>query len=502
MKNLKLAFFSMLMTLFLVTACTNDEPVGEEQQQTEDSQSITNALNQLSAQFDNNGYVTPNNNPAGNIVLDFCFDFVYPLTFSYNNGTTVSVEDLDGLIDILLASTDELYVNGIAFPFDVEVFNEDTDSIEVVTINNEEEFANLIESCDFEDFETCECTEEYNPVCVEISDPSGETFTVTYPNACYAECDGFTEDDFLESCEGDYNCPGGTECFSLNFPITIITDDGETITVDSQEELDSALYDAYYFDFVYPFTVTLEDGTVETINSPEDIQAILEDCFGDIGGNDCVECEDAGDQPVCIEITSPSGETEIIVFPNMCYALCEGFSQDDVVECGDDTNPDDCIECENEPIDPVCIEYVTASGETVIEIFPNMCFAECVGFSEDDVVECEDDNNPQDCSEEDITNYLTQCEWYGVSSLNPNNNSGLFTFNEDGTVSVTIEGNTITGTWSLSSNPQAGEVFMFISLPEPYGEVSNLDWTVTQCSEYFIGLESNNEFLGFESSCD
>ena len=28
-----------------------------------------------------------------------------------------------------------------------------------------------------------------------------------------------------------------------------------------------------------------------------------------------------------------------------------------------------------EPIIPVCIEYTTASGEIVIEVFPNLCFA-------------------------------------------------------------------------------------------------------------------------------
>lgn len=448
MKNLKFAFLSMFMALFLVTACTNNEPALEEQQDTEESQSITAALGELRTQFDDDGNVTETDNPAGNVVFDFCFDFVYPLTLSYNNGTTVTVDDLDGLIDIMISSTNDLYISGIAFPFDVETFNDDTDAIEIETINNEEEFIALLESCEFDDIEICECFEDYNPVCVEVTDPNGETFTITYPNACYAECDGFTEDDFLESCEDDYNCPGGTDCFTLNFPITIITDNNETITVNSQEELDSALYDAYYFDFVYPFTVTLEDETVVTINSAEDLEAVLADCFGDIGGgNDCIECADTVFDPVCIEYTGPNGDITVAVFPNLCYAECEGFTQDDVVDC-------------------------------------------------------EDDNNPSDCSEEDIANYLVECEWFGFSSLNPNNNNGVFTFNADGTVSVAIEGSTITGTWSLSSNPQSGEVFMFVSLPAPYDGISSLDWTVIQCSEGYVALESNNEFLGFERDCD
>ena len=30
-----------------------------------------------------------------------CFEFVFPITFSYNNGTVISAASLDGLLDIL-----------------------------------------------------------------------------------------------------------------------------------------------------------------------------------------------------------------------------------------------------------------------------------------------------------------------------------------------------------------------------------------------------------------
>jgi hypothetical protein len=331
MKKFKFTLLSLIMVMVVFTSCTNDEPIVDEQQ-TEESESITNALNRLSTQFDSSGNVTQTDNPAGNVVLDFCFDFVYPLTLSYNNGTTVSVDSLDSLVDIMIASTADLYIDGIAFPFDVETFNEDTNAIEIETINNEDEFIALLESCAFDEFETCECFEVYDPVCVEISDPNGETFTITYPNACYAECDGFTQEDFLDSCEGDYNPGGGIECFTLNYPLSIIVDE-ETIVINSDEEFSNALYNAYNFDFVYPFTVTLDDESVATINGSEDFEAILTDCYGDINaGNDCVECENAPVEPVCVEFTV-DGETIVEVFPNMCFVECLGFTQDDVVEC-------------------------------------------------------------------------------------------------------------------------------------------------------------------------
>ena len=412
MKNLKLVLLSVLFITCCFTSCTNNEPVIEEQN-IEDSTAITTSLSQLRTQFNSQGDVIPTENPTGNIVFDFCFDFVYPLNLSYNNGTTVIVNDLEGLIDVTVNSTEELYISGIEFPFDVEVYSEDADAIVISTINNEEEFISLLESCDFNDGFDCECTEEYNPVCVEITAPDGETFLMTYPNPCYAECDGFTEADFAENCEEDYNCPGGTDCFTFNFPLTIITDNGDTITVGSQEELDTVLYNVYYFDFVYSFDVTLEDGTVLTIGNEEALIALLESCFGDSsnGGNDCIECAD----------------TEF---------------------------------------DPVCVQY-EEDGVVILQVFPNACYAECDGFTENDFVECEDNNNPIECSEEDISAVFTEC-----STWNANVSGGVYTYefsqNDNSLEIYSADGNLITsGTWELTVDGGSNSVIMVLNTNSP-----------------------------------
>jgi hypothetical protein len=414
MKNLKLAFLSVLFAVCCFTSCTNDEPVIEEQN-IEESASITTSLSQLRTQFDNQGDVIPTENPTGNIVFDFCFDFVYPLNLSYNNGTTVTVNSLDDLVDVMINSTNDLYIDGIEFPFDVEVYNDETDAIETATINNEDEFIVLLESCDFNEGFDCECTEEYAPVCVEITAPDGETFLMTYPNACYAECDGFTENDFAENCEEDYNCPGGTDCFSFNFPLTIIIDNGDTVTVGSQEELDTVLYNVYYFDFVYSFDVTLEDGTVLTIGNEEALIALLEDCFaGNDGGNGNGDCEE-------------------------------------------------CLELE---FDPVCVEVETGSGTQIIT-FPNACFAECDGYTPNDFVECEDDNNPGECSEEAISAAFTEC-----STWNATVSGGIYTFEFSETDSLlevyNDQGNLITsGTWELAIDGGSNSVVMILNTASP-----------------------------------
>lgn len=390
MKNLKLSLLSFLLIAFSFTACTNDEPIDNDQQQTEESAAIRTAMEELSSRFSEDGNINLDQNPSGNIIFDFCFDFVYPLTLSYNTGTTVTVNSFDDLIEVLINSTNDLYIDGVAFPFDVETYDEDSDSIVIETINNEDEFIDLLENCDFDDGFDCECTEEFDPVCVEIEDANGESFLITYPNACYAACDGFTENDFAENCEDDYNCPGGTECFDFVFPLTIVTDDGETITVGSQEELDTALYDANYFDFVYPFEVTLndddEEGETITINNEDELYELLVDCYDDYDDdNECGCTTEVA--PVCIEFEDENGDIIVIPFINECFAFCEGFTEADFIECEQD-NTCDCTDEE----DPVCVEYTDpGTGEVITLTFLNECIAFCEGFTPNnsEFVDCE-----------------------------------------------------------------------------------------------------------------
>ncbi len=448
MRRFKFTLFSIAMAFMVFVSCTNNEPVFEEQQTTEESEAIVTSLNQMKSLFNDDGNLNNDENPAGNVVFDFCFDFVYPLDLSFNNGTTVTVADLDGLINIIFSSTENLFITGIAFPFNVETYNEDTNAIEIVTINNEEAFISLLESCSFNDFEECNCTEEYAPVCVQITGPNGETFTITYDNACYAACDGFTENDFAEDCEDDYYS-GNTECFALNFPLSIIINDDTTVVINSEEELGTTLYDVYDFDFVYPFTVTLENDDVVTVNSSDDIENLLEDCYGEFNGNECEECENAAVDPVCIQYTSPEGETIVTVFPNMCYAECEGFTENNVVDC--------------------------------------------------------ENNNPSDCSEQEVFDYLLECQWYMTTSLYNTVNAEYVEFSQDGSLEIFGENSTegITGTWGFLPPPTQVDVFIFFNVADSPSELfSQLDWTVTQCSEDYIVLESGNEFIILERDCD
>ncbi|MUU77570.1 hypothetical protein [Winogradskyella endarachnes] len=547
MKKLKLVLFSLAFSLLMFTSCTNNESIIENQQQTEESESITAALAALTIQFDSDGNVTQTDNPAGNIVLDFCFDFVYPITLSYNNGTAVTVDDLNGIISILLTSTDQLYVNGIAFPFNVETFNNDTNAIEVVTINNEEEFIDLIEDCDFDDIETCECFEIYDPVCVEITDPSGNTFIVTYPNECYAECDGFEEDDFIENCEEDYYSGGGNECFEFNFPIDIIIENGNVITINSLEDFGNATYNVYNFDFVYPFTISVYDNNqaiTVTINSVEDLENILEECNEDYNDDDCqydstslentliASCElynielydlngnivnaynvnfnQNGEFIVTGEITvteiatwniTSTNDTLILNIDGLQdFGLLNGswiFDCDDddlefyndsyIIELDCDGVNEDCEECGDEPIDPVCVNI---DGTTVV--FDNACYAICAGYTEADFVFCNSGNDV--CLPSAISDALTNNSGWSISDYNDSEEFVDYniTFNSDGTLEWMSNGAVFNGNWSASENSVNGNM-LSLSFSGPNLQQASGDWMIIDCDlPCSISLLSNN----------
>ncbi len=294
MKNMKLFFFSMLIAILALTSCQNNDDIIDDMANVTESASLRSALSSLDLLINEDGTLNDLENPTGNIIFDFCFDFVYPINLGYNNGTTVIVNNFEGLIEVLINSTNDLFIVGNEFPFQVEVYNQDTNEIEIISINNEEEFATLIESCDFN--QSCEddCPQEEDPVCVEVIE-NNQVIIITFLNACYAECEGFTEDDFIDcemtSCED--------ECSQVEDPVCVEIEVNGEIT-----------------------TLTF-------------LNACYAECEGYTDFIDCeiTSCEDECSQvedPVCVE-TEVNGEIITLIFLNACYAECEGYT--DFIDC-------------------------------------------------------------------------------------------------------------------------------------------------------------------------
>ncbi len=212
MKKYVKLIFGFLLILVISIACTNDDS-NIELAEVHQSTSIQNALNQLRSYYHEDGTINEEMNPTNNLVFDFCFEFIYPLSLSYNNEVIVTVNSVEELVNVIINSSQELYITGVVFPFDVTLYDIESNELIVQTINNEEEFSNLIANCYFND--PCICTEEYDPVCVEII-ANDSLILITFPNSCYAFCEGFTESDLV-------NCENNTEC--TIYDLEVITGD-------------------------------------------------------------------------------------------------------------------------------------------------------------------------------------------------------------------------------------------------------------------------------------
>ena len=480
MKNFKLSIFSVLIVLLAFTSCTNEETIVDTQQNTEESESITTTLGRLSQQYDENGNVDQTNNPAGNIVFDFCFDFVYPIELSFNTDTTVTVNSLDELIDIYSSSTENLFINGIAFPFQVETYNENSNALEIETINNEDEFFSLLEDCNFDEIEDCYCTEEYDPVCVNVTDLDGELFTISYPNACYAICDGFTEDDFSEECEQGYESGAG-ECFEFVYPISIILDEGDPVIVNSREELFNATYGAYHIDLVLPLDIIIEGDTVVTINDYDELEAIIEECFGDSYGDIDCSIED-----ITNTLVNCFWQIDFVDDDQYLYNLnSDGTYQ---VQSGDSlltfgtwnivTGNDTFYLTLNANTSEYSDEWVVTVCDENLEM-QSLVFPQAELYS----IDCYDDNI--DCSIGDITNTLADYCW-SIDFID--NSEFIYNLNSDGTYQLQdIGGNTggivlTSGAWSVA----AGNGTFYITLNAELTEYND-EWVVYYCDEE-IGL--------------
>lgn len=103
--------------------------------------------------------------------------------------------------------------------------------------------------------------------------------------------------DLAFECFDDCDCAEDEECFEINFPVTIILPDSSTVTVNDWEELETSL-DNYYninpnndgeISFVFPITVTiLDDNTILTVNNDDDLEVLFEECYGNFH-DDCFE---------------------------------------------------------------------------------------------------------------------------------------------------------------------------------------------------------------------
>ena len=240
MKLLKLNYTLLFIIFLMLSLLTCDNSKDISQNEETNNPYLMISMSELMARFDANGNADESQNPSGNMALDFCFEFVFPIDFEMSNNIIVTINSLEELVDILIESDDETYIVDILYPFDVLVFNDEMDTIERMIIQNDAAFSNLLDDCEFDLDGDDVCYEVYDPVCVEITNIYGETIVLVYPNDCYAGLDGFNENDFLEDCDSEDDHEDDwfeNDCFDLVYPITLLNSNGDVVTINSEEVL-------------------------------------------------------------------------------------------------------------------------------------------------------------------------------------------------------------------------------------------------------------------------
>jgi hypothetical protein len=258
MKKIKILVLLVTIAVATFYSCTDNNAI-ENETITQKSIALRTTMNEL--KISNNISDKNSNSTASN---PFCFEFVYPITLSYNTGTTVTVSSLQGLLTILANENPSLYIDGISFPFQV------MHNGAIQTISTEGQYISLLMSCGFNSINT----------------------------------------DLLNSF-----------CFDLVFPITYIYEGDLEITITSQQELTTFLNNPSNetAQLVYPISVNYNNQIVQIDNIYE-LYQMINNC------DDCVCTQEF--VPVCVQ--TPTG---ILEFGNFCFAQCAGYTQNDLVNC-------------------------------------------------------------------------------------------------------------------------------------------------------------------------
>ncbi|OYU80832.1 MAG: hypothetical protein CFE23_07660 [Flavobacterium sp. BFFFF1] len=265
MKKIKSLFLLLAVMALTLSSCADESPVNNTTN-TDASISLRTTLRQIKKTIG-----TAGRDGSGDQAT--CFNFVYPITLSYNNGTVIEVNSYDGLIALLEAETENFYLEGIQFPFQVQ------EEMTITTINNEDEFMALVQSCGF---------------------------------------DTIDEDIYV------FNC------YQAVYPFSVINQDNQTIVINNETDLynlfasPNSNSDDYIVDFVYPISLIKDNQTVQANNIYE-LFDLMDQCEGD---TDCICTADYN--PVCVN----DGMGGVITFGNQCLATCAGYTEADFVDCG------------------------------------------------------------------------------------------------------------------------------------------------------------------------
>ncbi len=150
MKNLKLLTFAFTLLMLVFQSCSKNDSTSDTENDNDNdgtanySATIKTVASNLTGKIDQSSGTETASDMSQMLTFNFCFDFVYPVTVRYNDGTTTTISNETQLLSALQNSTTSHYIDGVVFPFQVETAGS------TVTINDENAFANILSNCDLD----------------------------------------------------------------------------------------------------------------------------------------------------------------------------------------------------------------------------------------------------------------------------------------------------------------------------------------------------------------
>ena len=297
------------------------------------------------------------------------------------------------------------------------------------------------------------------------------------------------------------NIIDGASCLEVKLPVTVVAN-GLEITIINEDGFDTIedIFDALEDDediieFLFPITIILSDHTEVTVNSLDAFEELLERCEDENEEDEDIECIDFK-YPFRISVFNTNNEvieTVVIESDRQLYRFVERIENNDVVRI-------------NFPISLILSDgtEVVINNLDELERAIEAAIDDCDEDDDNDY----DDDDCEDCTNERFNNFITGCEKWEVSKLIKSNTNQteqyldfLFSFSEDGRVTVYTNGNTLSGTWE--SGGEGNNISFVLNIPD-LPDFNNT-WRVREIEEddedFEIYLVNGEDKLNFESTC-
>lgn len=298
------------------------------------------------------------------------------------------------------------------------------------------------------------------------------------------------------------NIIDNASCFNIQLPVTVIANGTEVVvstsddyqTIEDLFDMDNDDTDS--LDIIFPITVIFADYTTTEVNNYPELLALATQCPDENFDDDDIECIDF-EYPITASVFNENNElidTIIINNDNEMYEFIDDLEDFVAVTIS------------------FPITVILADGTSII--VENITELQTIIEDADDSCDEDDDNDYNDddcdnCTTSDLEAILIGCTDWIVDDLELNDNDledqyegYIFNFTSDGSIIVTQNGDTITGTWSASGT--GNTIDFVIDIPDltDFNGTWNLHEIEQEFGETEFELEkANDDELRFKSDC-